>query len=209
MGIYIAAIVMSIVLMCAIICCFGRKYPTNLILLGAFTFCEAYMVAGICSRYSDTVVIMAGLATSLATISLTIYAMKTKTKIEVFVALAFVVYLAMLPLMIISLCVGTGALNTLYCCLGLIFFCASRTRSPYLLSIRADVELQRSVGLRRALSRRMHLDWCKGGVRPVRCACARCTGISCPAIAAISRLLLLVCLEIEGRLWQGARIRRQ
>jgi len=65
---------------------------------------------------------MAGLAAALATISLTIYAMRTKTKIEVFIALAFVVYLAMLPLMIISLCIGTSGLNTLYCCLGLVFY---------------------------------------------------------------------------------------
>ena len=46
-AIYIAAAVMSIVLMCAILCCFARVHPTNMILLVAFTVCEAYMVAGI------------------------------------------------------------------------------------------------------------------------------------------------------------------
>jgi len=65
---------------------------------------------------------MAALATALVTISLTIYAMRTKTSIQVFAALAFVVYLAMLPLMIIGICVGLGGLYTLYCCLGLIFY---------------------------------------------------------------------------------------
>lgn len=121
-GIYIAAFVGSIAFICAIICCVGRSYPTNLICLAGFTFCETYMVAAITSRYNDNVVIMAGLATALTTIALTIYAMRTKVKIEVFVALAFVIYLAMFPLMIISIIIGTGALNTLYCCLGLVFY---------------------------------------------------------------------------------------
>ena len=80
-SIYIVAIVGSIALMCAIICCFGRQYPLNMILLGAFTLCETYMVAGITSQYHEKVVIMAGLAAALATISLTIYAMRTKVEI--------------------------------------------------------------------------------------------------------------------------------
>ena len=121
-ALYIVAAVMSIVLFCAIICCFARSHPTNLVLLGAFTVCEAHMVAGICSRYRDDTVIMAALATALVTIALTVYAMRTKTEIQVFVALAFVVYLAMFPLLIICLIVSIKPLYILYCCLGLIFY---------------------------------------------------------------------------------------
>ena len=121
-ALYIIAAVGSIVLFCMIICCFGRQHPTNLILLGLFTMCEAHMVAGLCSRYKDNTVIMAALATALVTISLTIYAMRTKTEIQVFVALAFVVYLAMFPLLIICLIVHIKPLYILYCCLGLIFY---------------------------------------------------------------------------------------
>ena len=65
---------------------------------------------------------MAGAATALTTFALTIYAIKTKTSIEVFMALAFIVYLAMLPIIIISLFVGLGALYTVYCCLGVVFY---------------------------------------------------------------------------------------
>ena len=108
--------------MCAILCCFARTHPTNLILLALFTVCEAHMVAAICTNYETKIVCMAGLATALVTISLTVYAWRTKTDIQVFVALAFVVYLAMLPLMIIGFAVGLGGLYTLYCCLGLIFY---------------------------------------------------------------------------------------
>ena len=60
--------------------------------------------------------------TALTTIALTIYALRTKTNIEVFVAMSFVVYLAMLPLIIISFFIGLGALNTLYCALGVILY---------------------------------------------------------------------------------------
>lgn len=74
----ITCCVLSIVLMCAIICCFGRTYPVNMIMLGAFTLCESWMVGGFTAQYKEKVVIMAGLATALVTIALTVYAMRTK-----------------------------------------------------------------------------------------------------------------------------------
>jgi len=77
-GLTITACIGSIVLLFMIICCFGRKHPTNLILLGLFTVCETYMVAGITIAYSPEVVCMAGLVTALVTISLTIYAWRTR-----------------------------------------------------------------------------------------------------------------------------------
>ena len=85
-----------------IICCYGRQYPINFALLAAFTFCEAYMIGGLTSRYSPNSVMSAGLATALVSVSLTIYAYKTKVKVEVFAALSFVVYFAMLPIGIFS-----------------------------------------------------------------------------------------------------------
>jgi len=133
---------MSIVLCCMIICCFGRSSPINMVLLFLFTLCESWMVAGFTSAYEPKIVCVAGAATALATISLTIYAMRTKTNIEVFMAMAFVVYLAMLPLIIIGMIVGLGALYTLYCALGLLFYslyliidtmmiCGGKTSSGY------------------------------------------------------------------------------
>lgn len=119
----IVACVGSIGLMCAIICCFGRQHPTNLILLGLFTVCEAYMIAGITIRYTPNVVAMAGLVTALVTISLTVYAYRTKVEIEVFGALAFVVYIAMLPIAIIGFFVFPGHfLYTVYNVLGVLLY---------------------------------------------------------------------------------------
>ena len=118
----IAAGVMAIVFMFMIVCCFSRKVPLNYILMAAFTLCEGYLVGAVTATYPKDVVAMAGGATALTTLALTIYAMRTKTSIEVFVAMAFVVYLAMMPLIIISWFVGLGALNTVYCCLGVVLY---------------------------------------------------------------------------------------
>mmetsp|Transcript_21676 Transcript_21676/g.33380 ORF Transcript_21676/g.33380 Transcript_21676/m.33380 type:complete len:160 (-) Transcript_21676:38-517(-) len=105
-----------------IICCYGRKAPLNYYLLFGFTACETFMVGTLTAMYDTKVVVMAGLATALVTIALTAYAMKTSTKLEVFSAMVWVVYLAMLPLMIIGLFIKIKFLYTIYCCLGLLFY---------------------------------------------------------------------------------------
>lgn len=121
-AIAITACVLSIVFMFMIVCCFRKKAPHNFYLLLAFTICESYMVGGLTARYEPSTVILAGLATALVTIALTVYAMRTKVKIEFFYAMTFVIYLAMLPLMIIGFIMHTKALHIVYCCLGLIFY---------------------------------------------------------------------------------------
>ena len=121
-GTAFAACFGSIFLVFAIVCCFGRVHPVNLILLLLFTACESYMVSGLTCAYDPKIVMMAGAATALTTIALTIYALRTTTQIEVFAAMGFVVYLAMMPLIIIGLFVGLGGLYTLYCCLGVLLY---------------------------------------------------------------------------------------
>jgi len=122
-GISIFMCVASIVLMFMIICCFGRKHPVNLILLGLFTICETYMVGGITIGYPKEIVAVAGLVTALVTVSLTIYAFRTKVQIEVFAAMAFVVYFAMIPIFIVSLFMFPGKfLYTLYNVLGVLLY---------------------------------------------------------------------------------------
>jgi len=121
-GITIFACVGSIITSIMIICCFGRSHPTNYVLLFIFTICETYMVGGITAGYEPKIVMMAGAATAAATIALTVYAMRTKKDIEVFMALAFVVYLAILPIMIICIFIRIEFLYTLYLCLGIVLY---------------------------------------------------------------------------------------
>lgn len=60
--------------------------------------------------------------TALVSISLTIYAMRTKTNIEVFYAMTFVIYFAMLPLLIIGFIMHSAVLHIVYCALALLFY---------------------------------------------------------------------------------------
>jgi hypothetical protein len=66
--------------------------------------------------------LVAGAGTALVSIALTIYAMRTKTSIEFFYAITFVIYIAMLPIMILGLFVMNKKIYVLYCCLGLLFY---------------------------------------------------------------------------------------
>lgn len=65
---------------------------------------------------------MAGGATALTTVALTVYAFRTKVNIEVFMALTYIVYLAMFPIIIVGFFVWSKVLNTIYCCLGILFY---------------------------------------------------------------------------------------
>ena len=118
----IVCCVVAIITMCMIICCLGRKTPHNYILLFIFTVCESYMVAGLTARYERNTVIAAGATTALVAVSLTIYAMFTKVRLEIFYAMVFVIYLAMLPMMILCFILRLPALHIIYCALGLIMY---------------------------------------------------------------------------------------
>ena len=122
MGLYITCAVGSIVTCIMIVCCFGRTTPLNYGLLLAFTVCETVMVGGITSRYEPSVVMMAGGATALTTVALTVYAFRTKVNIEVFMAMTFVVYMAMFPIMIMGFFVWGPVMNIVWCCLGVLFY---------------------------------------------------------------------------------------
>lgn len=121
-GIAITAAVLSIFLMFAIVCCFGRSNPTNYILLFYFTVCETYMVGGLTAAYDPKTVMLAGLSTALVVIALTVYAMKTNVPIEVFAAMSWVVCLAMLPIAIIGFFMHLPILSTVYCLLGVLLY---------------------------------------------------------------------------------------
>ena len=122
MGVGLLACAGSIATMCAIICCYGRKYPVNYVLLGLFTLCEGYGVAAVTSRYPADIVMLAGLATFMVSMALTVYAMTTKTDISVFYGMSFVVCLAMIPLGIICCFCGIQMMHTMYAMCGLVLY---------------------------------------------------------------------------------------
>mmetsp|Transcript_41874 Transcript_41874/g.30145 ORF Transcript_41874/g.30145 Transcript_41874/m.30145 type:complete len:142 (-) Transcript_41874:200-625(-) len=56
----------------------AKKVPTNYILLGIFTICQAFVLAGICSWFPAEIVVAAGTMTAAITFALTTYAFTTK-----------------------------------------------------------------------------------------------------------------------------------
>jgi FtsH-binding integral membrane protein len=63
-----------------IICCRGlsRSVPTNYILLGIFTMCEAYLVGFIATHYEPYIVLAAAFSTAVVTAAISVYAFTTK-----------------------------------------------------------------------------------------------------------------------------------
>ena len=115
----IASIVLMLVLFCTKL---HRKVPTNYILLSAFTFCEAYIVATISSQYTDASVAQAAAMTTIMVVSLSLYAKYTKTD---FTGLGPYLFVAGIGLGIFGLFLmffASPFLNTLYCAIGIILF---------------------------------------------------------------------------------------
>eukprot|EP01024_Parvocaulis_polyphysoides_P002177 TRINITY_DN10681_c1_g1_i3.p1 TRINITY_DN10681_c1_g1~~TRINITY_DN10681_c1_g1_i3.p1 ORF type:complete len:251 (+),score=23.54 TRINITY_DN10681_c1_g1_i3:107-859(+) len=72
--------VITLVLIIAMACSEDarRKHPTNLMMLGAFTLAESYLVGVISAQFDTELVLLAFGITAAITISLTLFAMQTK-----------------------------------------------------------------------------------------------------------------------------------
>jgi FtsH-binding integral membrane protein len=84
-GLFYAALGIMLVLILAIMCFkkVARRYPWNYIALFTFTIFLSYIVAFISAFYNPFVVLSAVLLTFVVTLSLTIYAFKTKSDFTV------------------------------------------------------------------------------------------------------------------------------
>ena len=87
----------------AIILYVGRKSPVNYIILLVFTLSLAYSIAGCTAKFDRDKVMLAAIMIALVAISLMVYAMLTKVKLEVFWAFVTVNLLAMLPTIIVGI----------------------------------------------------------------------------------------------------------
>lgn len=112
----------SVISLFDVICCFGKSYPANYIHLFVFTFCQSYMLGGFTSNFQSHNVITATLGTALVTVALTLYAMTSKTEIEVFLGLIWVLYMAVFPLMLIGLFLGVAFAYVIYCSIGVSIY---------------------------------------------------------------------------------------
>ncbi len=79
-ALWILLMILAFIIEIAIICKkdLARTVPTNYILLGSFTLCEAYCVACITTLYDPEIVVTAAFMTAGVVAGLTIYAWTTK-----------------------------------------------------------------------------------------------------------------------------------
>ena len=96
------ALILGVALMCTLVCCVkqARKVPRNYILLGLFTVCWAYMVAGVTQWYEPEDVFMATVFTAAMVIGLTIFACFCNMKLTWLWGIAAAGSIAVFPLII-------------------------------------------------------------------------------------------------------------
>ncbi|EGR30202.1 nmda receptor glutamate-binding chain, putative [Ichthyophthirius multifiliis] len=120
----IIAIIISIIIIYALICYpqNSKTVPTNYILLLSFTICESYIVSFICSTYGQLTVLMSAAGTVLITLTITLYAMKTKTDFTVCGGLLWVSVMCLFILSLFYFFFRVPILNTIICVFGLFIF---------------------------------------------------------------------------------------
>jgi len=116
--------VLNIVLICAMACCrtATRSFPTNYIMLFAFTATEGFLVGVICSAYTVDSVLYAVIATGILVGALTVYAITTKSD---FTGMGVYLFAFLLVLLIFGLfcwIFPSKIMEQVYCCLGILLF---------------------------------------------------------------------------------------
>jgi len=120
-----AVLLLNIALICGITCCGQermRNYPTNYILLSAFTATEGFLVGVICSVYTINSVLFAVIATGFLVGGLSLFAITTKSD---FTGMGVYLFAAMLVLFIFGFFLmffPSPLMQKIYCCLGILAF---------------------------------------------------------------------------------------
>ena len=123
-GIMLLMLLLAIFLPCVIVCCNGqmREFPKNYIILGIFTLAESYLVGFICAFTKPEVVFMAASMTFVMVVTLTIYAMTTKTDITIYGGLIFIIFAALFLFTIFGIFIQNRLFHVILALIGVILF---------------------------------------------------------------------------------------
>ena len=104
-ALYYASMIFGITILCTLMCCakHARKVPRNYILLGIFTVCWSYMVAGFCQFFEPSDVFAAAGLTAAMVAGLTLFACCAKFKLTVLWGMGAALSIAVWPLFIFCL----------------------------------------------------------------------------------------------------------
>lgn len=127
-------IILTLFIEIYIFCCDGgRTFPSNMILLGTFTFCEGYIVSFISSatgyQQGNGIVMIAALMTlgnfclSVAVVvACTLYAFYTDEDYTTSSALVIILSVVLLVLFIVTMFTDSPFIRNLYCAVGVLLF---------------------------------------------------------------------------------------
>jgi len=109
------SMIASIVVMFALVCIpsLGKKVPLNYVLLGIFTFAEAYSVSFFCIFFSGKTVLSAAVITGGVVIALTFYAMTTKSDFTLSGGILYIVGSVLFMLVIVNFFIGSSFMSML------------------------------------------------------------------------------------------------
>ena len=112
-------------LMCCLFCVhsLARTVPINYILLTTFTFCEAYLVAYVCSAVNDPKVVMAAVfMTAGIVFALTLYSMFTKHDFTVCGGMMFILTIGLMVFGFVCYWLGGATMRLIYLFMGVCLF---------------------------------------------------------------------------------------
>lgn len=120
----IVAIVILIVCMIALACCgeVRRKAPMNFVLLGLFTFAEAFMLSITASRYQSQEVLLAVGITAAVCLGLTLFAFQTKYDFTMCGGILLVAVIVLLIFGFVAIFIKTKMITLIYASLGALIF---------------------------------------------------------------------------------------
>jgi FtsH-binding integral membrane protein len=97
-----------------------KTYPTNYILLGAFTICESYLVSAVTAVYEPIIVFEAILVTAAIVAALTLYAFTTKHEITYFMGLIWMLCLGSFFVAIVGIFSRAEFIHLFYALIGTV-----------------------------------------------------------------------------------------
>ncbi|XP_037948016.1 protein lifeguard 3-like [Teleopsis dalmanni] len=114
----------TFICMLVLVCCENvrRTSPTNYIMLGIFTLCEAFLLGVITIFYKLELILYAMVITFLVVVGLTLFALQTQIDFTACGGIMIVLAIILLVMGIVMIFFPSRTLHIIYCCFGVGIF---------------------------------------------------------------------------------------